>query len=139
MGVQSEELYAKAKELMPGGVNSPVRAFRAVGGTPIYFKSARGPSLFDVDGNEYIDYVSSWGAIILGHANGGVNRAIAEAAINGTSFGAPHEGEIKLAQEVIRPNACRGAGSFCELGDGSCVGRHPFGPRRDRTKQDYQV
>lgn len=86
---------------MPGGVNSPVRAFRAVGGTPLYFAKASGATLTDVDGNEYIDYVSSWGAILLGHAHPAVTDAVAAAASLGTSYGAPHEGEILLASEVI--------------------------------------
>ncbi|HEY0866738.1 MAG TPA: glutamate-1-semialdehyde 2,1-aminomutase [Fimbriimonas sp.] len=98
---RSESLFAEANELMPGGVNSPVRAFRAVGGTPLYFRSANGSRLTDVDGKAYVDYVSSWGAIIAGHAHPAVNDAIAAAAANGTSFGAPHEGEIRLAREVV--------------------------------------
>ncbi len=97
----SETLFTEAKDLMPGGVNSPVRAFKAVGGTPVFFKSAKGSRLVDVDGNEYIDYVSSWGAILLGHADDRVVTAIANAAANGTSFGAPHAGEVKLAKEII--------------------------------------
>lgn len=97
----SERLYAEACQLMPGGVNSPVRAFRAVGGTPLYFARAAGARLIDADGNDYVDFVSSWGAIILGHAHPAVNEAIGRAAADGTSFGAPHEGEILLAQEVI--------------------------------------
>jgi glutamate-1-semialdehyde 2,1-aminomutase len=97
---RSESLYAEACELMPGGVNSPVRAFRSVGGTPIYFERAKGAILTDADGKEYIDYVSSWGAIILGHADEAVTEAVAEAAARGTSFGAPHAGEIALAREV---------------------------------------
>lgn len=86
---------------MPGGVNSPVRAFRAVGGTPLYFAKASGATLTDVDGNTYIDYVSSWGAILLGHAHPAVTDAVAAAASLGASYGAPHEGEILLASEVI--------------------------------------
>ena len=86
---------------MPGGVNSPVRAFRAVGGDPLYFSHGKGSRLFDADGSEYIDYVCSWGAIIHGHADDLVNEAIGEAASRGTSYGAPHEGEIKLAEEVL--------------------------------------
>jgi len=97
----SEKLYAEACELMPGGVNSPVRAFRAVGGTPLFFQRAKGSQLIDADGNAYIDYVSSWGAIILGHANPEVIGAITGAARNGTSFGAPHAGEIALAKEIL--------------------------------------
>lgn len=86
---------------MPGGVNSPVRAFRAVGGTPLYFARGKGAILTDADGRDYVDYVSSWGAILLGHADEEVNAAIAGAAANGTTFGAPHEGEITLAREVV--------------------------------------
>ncbi len=98
---QSESLYAQAVELMPGGVNSPVRAFRAVGGTPLYFMKGKGAILTDADGRDYVDYVSSWGAIILGHADEAVTEAVARAAANGTSYGAPHEGEITLAREVL--------------------------------------
>lgn len=97
----SKDLYTTACGLMPGGVNSPVRAFRAVGGTPLYFTKGLGSKLTDADGHEYIDYVSSWGAIIHGHADADINVAIATAAGNGTSFGAPHEGEIRLAKEVV--------------------------------------
>jgi glutamate-1-semialdehyde 2,1-aminomutase len=98
---KSEQLYKEACELMPGGVNSPVRAFKAVGGNPLFFKRAHGSKLIDEDGKEYIDYVASWGAIIHGHADPNITDAISRAAANGTSFGAPHQGEIKLAQEVI--------------------------------------
>ena len=86
---------------MPGGVNSPVRAFRAVGGTPVYFARAKGAHVFDADGNDYVDYVASWGAIIHGHADERIFAAITHTAANGTSFGAPHEGEIVLSQAVI--------------------------------------
>lgn len=98
----SQRLYARAQQLMPAGVNSPVRAFRAVGGTPFYVQSARGAFLTDVDGNRYIDYVCSWGAIILGHSHPSVLRAIRSAAARGTSYGTPHEGEILLAEEIVR-------------------------------------
>lgn len=97
----SDALYAEARELMPGGVNSPVRAFKAVGGTPLFFSHGRGARLVDVDGNEYIDFVSSWGAIIHGHADGEIAAAVSEGALKGTSFGAPHEGEVRLAREVV--------------------------------------
>ena len=90
-----------AIEIIPGGVNSPVRAFRGVGGTPRFIKSAKGATITDVDGNTYVDYVGSWGPMILGHADEEVVAAIREAAANGTSFGAPTELEIELAQEVI--------------------------------------
>ncbi len=97
----SARLHSEACDLMPGGVNSPVRAFRAVSGSPIYFDRALGSHVVDADGREYIDFVSSWGAIILGHADASINAAIANAATRGVSFGAPHAGELKLAREVI--------------------------------------
>lgn len=101
MQTKSEELFAAALDLIPGGVNSPVRAFRGVGGTPRFIKSARGARITDVDGKSYIDYVGSWGPMILGHADEEVVAALQEVAANGTSFGAPTELEIQLAQEVV--------------------------------------
>ena len=101
MQTKSEQLFAKAIDLIPGGVNSPVRAFRGVGGTPLFIKSAKGAKITDVDGNTYIDYVGSWGPMILGHADEEVVSALQEVAANGTSFGAPTELEIQLAEEVI--------------------------------------
>src|SRR3954465_6438703 len=92
----SEELYARAVRLIPGGVNSPVRAFRGVGGTPRFIKSARGASMTDVDGRTYIDYVGSWGPMILGHADEEVISALHEALARGTSYGAPTELEIEV-------------------------------------------
>jgi len=97
----SEELFERAIEIMPGGVNSPVRAFRAVGGTPRFIKSATGATITDVDGRTYIDYVGSWGPMILGHADPEVVAALQEAATRGTSFGAPNELEVELAEEII--------------------------------------
>ena len=86
---------------MPGGVNSPVRAFRGVGGTPLFIKQASGATITDVDGQTYIDYVGSWGPMILGHADPEVIEAVREAATRGTSFGAPNELEIQLAEEIV--------------------------------------
>jgi len=97
----SETLFAHAVELMPGGVNSPVRAFRGVGGTPRFIRSAKGPTITDVDGRTYIDYVGSWGPMILGHADEELVSALQEVTRNGTSFGAPNELEIQLAEEII--------------------------------------
>jgi glutamate-1-semialdehyde 2,1-aminomutase len=97
---RSEELYEAARRLMPGGVSSPVRAFRAVGGQPLFIDHASGPYLFDVDGNRYIDYVLSWGPLILGHAHPRVVEALALAAARGTSFGAPSPLELELAALV---------------------------------------
>jgi glutamate-1-semialdehyde 2,1-aminomutase len=98
---KSVRLFARALELMPGGVNSPVRAFRAVGGTPLFIQSAAGPTITDVDGRTFIDYVGSWGPMILGHADAVIVDALAAVAANGTSFGAPNELEVELAEEIV--------------------------------------
>jgi glutamate-1-semialdehyde 2,1-aminomutase len=98
---RSDQLFETAQNLIPGGVNSPVRAFRGVGGTPRFIRSARGAKITDVDGRTYIDYVGSWGPMILGHADEEVVAAVQEVAARGTSFGAPSELEVDLAQEVI--------------------------------------
>jgi glutamate-1-semialdehyde 2,1-aminomutase len=97
----SESLFARAQQLMPGGVNSPARAFGAVGGTPIIFERADGSSLYDVDGNRYIDYIGSWGPMILGHRHPAVLEALESALTRGTSFGAPTPGENELAELII--------------------------------------
>ena len=96
----SNKLWQEASRVFPGGVNSPVRAFRGVGGTPFFTQRAKGCRLWDVDDNEYIDYVGSWGPMILGHAHPSVVRAVQEAARDGTSFGTPNPREIRLAQLV---------------------------------------
>ncbi len=95
-------MFARAVELIPGGVNSPVRAFRGVGGTPRFIKSAKGATLTDVDGRTYVDYVGSWGPMILGHADPEVTEALREALGRGTSYGAPTELEIEMAEEITR-------------------------------------
>jgi glutamate-1-semialdehyde 2,1-aminomutase len=98
---RSARLFSRALELMPGGVNSPVRAFRGVGGTPRFIKSASGATMTDVDGRTYIDYVGSWGPMILGHADAEVIEALVSALSRGTSFGAPNELEVELAEEIV--------------------------------------
>jgi len=98
---RSQALYKRATELMPGGVNSPVRAFGSVGGSPIFIDRGEGPRVIDVDGNAYLDYVCSWGPLILGHAHPAVVEAIVSTAAKGTSFGATTEKEVELAQLVI--------------------------------------
>src|SRR5207253_279575 len=98
---RSEAAFTSAQRLIPGGVNSPVRAFRGVGGTPPFIARGEGSHIYDVDGNEYIDYVGSWGPLILGHRFPGVIDALREVLEIGTSFGAPTEREIELA-ELIR-------------------------------------
>lgn len=98
---RSSLLFARAKECIPGGVNSPVRAFRSVGADPLFITKAAGCRITDADGNEFIDYVGSWGPMILGHCHPEVVRAVQEAAVSGASFGAPTELEITLAETVI--------------------------------------
>ena len=98
--IHSEDLFRKAQLRIPGGVNSPVRAFRGVGGQPVFFHRAAGPYLFDEDDNRYIDYIGSWGPMILGHGNAEVLAAVNEAARNGLSFGAPTAAEVEMADLV---------------------------------------
>jgi glutamate-1-semialdehyde 2,1-aminomutase len=97
---KSDELFQKAQEIMPGGVNSPVRAFKSVGENPRFIKSAKGSKIYDVDGNEYIDYIGSWGPMILGHAHPEVVETVARAALDGLSFGAATEAEITMAELI---------------------------------------
>jgi len=98
---RSSELFDKAKKLIPGGVNSPARAWNSVGGTPIFFEKGAGSHAWDADGNSYIDYVCSWGPLILGHAHKEIIEAAQAVAGNGTSFGAPTELEVKMAELVV--------------------------------------
>lgn len=98
---KSKALFERAQKFIPGGVNSPVRAFKSVGGTPIFMEKAKGAYLFDADGNSYIDYIGSWGPMLLGHAYPPVIEAIKAAAENSTSFGAPTELEVKLAELIV--------------------------------------
>ena len=99
---RSQQLFAEAQQLIPGGVNSPVRAFKSVGGVPRFIARAEGAYLFDADGNRYIDYVLSWGPLILGHAHPAVVNAIREQALRGTSYGAPTELEVELARVITQ-------------------------------------
>ncbi|HZL42851.1 MAG TPA: glutamate-1-semialdehyde 2,1-aminomutase, partial [Verrucomicrobiae bacterium] len=100
MRLESDRLFAEALKYIPGGVNSPVRAFRAVGGQPFFVNKARGARVWDVDGNEYIDYVLTWGPAILGHAHPKIIEAIKAAADHGTSFGIPNPSEVTLAKMI---------------------------------------
>lgn len=102
----SEALFSRAQHSIPGGVNSPVRAFKSVGGTPLFIKKAKGAYMYDADGNEYIDYINSWGPMILGHAYEPVVKAIQEKAASSTSFGAPTELEIEISELIksMAPN-----------------------------------
>lgn len=99
---KSEALFSRAQQTIPGGVNSPVRAFKAVGGTPRFITKADGPYIWDADGKQYIDYVQSWGPMVLGHNNDEIRQAVIDASYNGLSFGAPTEAEIIMAETVSK-------------------------------------
>ncbi len=99
---QSQKLFNHAQLIIPGGVNSPVRAFRSVGGTPLFIKRGRGAQIWDADGNVYIDYVGSWGPLIVGHAHPDVVKAVQQAAERGLSFGAPTEAELEMASLLVK-------------------------------------
>ena len=103
---KSQQLFERAQRSIPGGVNSPVRAFKSVGGTPLFIQKAKGAYLYDADGNRYIDYINSWGPMILGHAYEPVIKAIQEKALDSTSFGAPTELEVEMAELIksMAPN-----------------------------------
>ncbi|MGH8599362.1 MAG: aminotransferase class III-fold pyridoxal phosphate-dependent enzyme, partial [Burkholderiales bacterium] len=102
MPAHSDQLFARAQAVIPGGVDSPVRAFGAVGGTPLFIDRGEGPYLWDVDGRRYTDYVGSWGPLIAGHAHPEVLAAVRQAAARGLSFGAPTAAEVELAEQVCR-------------------------------------
>ncbi|HEY3914932.1 MAG TPA: glutamate-1-semialdehyde 2,1-aminomutase [Verrucomicrobiae bacterium] len=121
MRIMSDQLFAEALQYIPGGVNSPVRAFRAVGGHPFFVHKAAGAHVFDVDGNDYIDYVGTWGPAILGHANPAIIQAVKAAAEHGTSFGIPNPFEVKMARLI-----CEGVPSvqkvrMCNSGTEACM------------------
>jgi len=120
-GKRSRELFRRAKEVTPGGVHSPVRAFRAVGGEPFFVSSAQGARLRDVDGNEYVDYVGSWGPAILGHAHPEIVDAVREAAGRGISFGTPHPGEVELASKICELVPSVKKVRFCSSGTESTM------------------
>src|SRR3989440_7659489 len=102
LGTRSAELYERAGRVIPGGVNSPVRAMRAIGRDPIFVERGEGAELVDVDGGRYVDWVQSWGPLIAGHAHPDVVEAVTAAAHCGTSYGAPTQAEVELAEEIIR-------------------------------------
>src|SRR4026207_902240 len=101
----SEQLFKDAKKYFPGGVNSPVRAFKSVGGNPLFIEKGKGSHIWDADGNEYIDYCCSWGPLILGHANDMVLQSVGETMKKGTSFGAPTQLENELAELILSNNS----------------------------------
>ncbi|HTW84198.1 MAG TPA: glutamate-1-semialdehyde 2,1-aminomutase [Candidatus Sulfotelmatobacter sp.] len=113
---RSEAAFAAARRVIPGGVNSTVRAFKAVGGTPVFIREAQGAYVTDVDGNRYLDYVLSWGPMIAGHAHPAVVAAIRDAALRGTSYGAPTEAETELANRIVRAVPSVEKVRFCSSG-----------------------
>ena len=119
--VKSEALFAEALNYIPGGVNSPVRAFRAVGGKPFFVNRAAGPHVFDVDGNEYIDYVGTWGPAILGHAHPKIIAAVKAAADSGTSFGIPNPFEVRMAKLVCNAAPSVQKVRMCNSGTEACM------------------
>ena len=118
---QSEKLFAEALKFIPGGVNSPVRAFRAVGGNPFFVQRARGSKIWDVDGNEFIDYVGTWGPAILGHAHPKIIAAVKAAAENGTSFGIPNPLEVKMAKLICEFFPAIQKVRMCNSGTEACM------------------
>jgi glutamate-1-semialdehyde 2,1-aminomutase len=128
---RSEALFARAKTLMPGGVSSPVRAFRSVGGTPRFISRAQGPYLWDADGHRYVDFVLSWGPMILGHAHPEVVEAVRKQVVDGMSFGAPCALEADLAERIVRMVPSMEMVRFVSSGaPGAC---------RDRPREAPQV
>ena len=119
--VKSEALFAESLKHIPGGVNSPVRAFRAVGGTPFFVNHAKGARIWDVDGNELLDYVGTWGPAILGHAHPGIIEAIKATAVHGTSFGVPNPLELTMAQLICQAVPSVGKVRMCNSGTEACM------------------
>ena len=136
---KSEQLFAEALKYIPGGVNSPVRAFRAVGGQPFFVNKAKGARVWDVDGNEYVDYVGTWGPAILGHAHPKIIQAVQAAAENGTSFGIPNPFEVTMAKLICAWVPSVQKVRMCNSGTEACMSRHPPGARFHQARQDHQV
>ena len=127
---KSEGMFDRALRALPGGVSSPVRAFKAVGGTPLFFASAKGAHVTDIDGNEYLDFVGSWGPLILGHANDEILEVVNSVASRGMTFGAPHTTEVELAERVASistaPKTLRWWACELPLGTSTRCGRAPI-------------
>ena len=131
---RSTEIFERGKKTLVGGVDSPVRAFRAVGGTPLVIDHALGTRLYDVDGREYLDYVCSWGALILGHAHPDVVAAVAEQAARGTSYGMTSPLEIELGEKITRAIPSVEMVRFVSSGTGSSDVRGAPGARLHRAR-----
>ena len=136
---RSEQLFNRAQQVIPGGVNSPVRAFRAVGGKPVFIERGDGSHIWDVDGKEYIDYVGSWGPLIFGHRPPEVLKALTEVLEVGTSFGAPTEREVEIAELIVKmvPSVRKSpAGQFRYRSNPE---RNSSGSRIHRPQQNHQI
>ncbi len=136
---KSRAAFVRAKKLMPGGVNSPARAFGAVGGEPIFFDRASGAYLYDLDGNRYVDYIGSWGPMILGHGHPQVVAALRAAIDKGTSFGAPTEAESELAELIVEAMPAVEKVRLVNSGTEATMQRHPAGPGLHGPRDDRQV
>ncbi len=136
---KSHAAFARAQELMPGGVNSPARAFGGVGGEPIVFVRGEGAYLYDVDGNRYIDYVGSWGPMILGHAHPQVTKALHAAVERGTSFGAPTEAESELCELIIQAVPSIEKVRLVNSGTEATMSAIRLGARIHRARRDREV
>ncbi len=136
---KSTEIFERGKKILVGGVDSPVRAFRAVGGTPLVIERAEGARLYDVDGREYIDYVCSWGALILGHAHPDVVRAVGEQAKLGTSYGMTSPLEIELAEQIAKALPSIRADALRQFGHGSDDERGAVGARIYEAGFDFEI
>ena len=136
---RSEELFVRAGTVIPGGVNSPVRAFGAVGGTPRFVDRGEGAYVIDVDGNRYVDLVGSWGALLFGHAHPEIVGAACAAAARGTTFGAPTEGEVELAGRIVDALPGGRARPARLQRDGGHDVRGATGACRDRSRPDREV
>ena len=136
---KSEKLFAEALKYIPGGVNSPVRAFRAVGGQPFFVNRAKGARVWDVDGNELIDYVCTWGPAILGHAHPKIISAVKAAADRGTSFGIPNPFEVTMAKLICELVPSIQKVRMTQFRHGGVHERHPAGARVHEARQNHQV
>ena len=134
---QSDALFERAKQTIPGGVNSPVRAFKAVGGTPRFMTRSEGAYIWDADGQRYIDYVLSWGPMIMGHNHPEVREAVIRAAETGLSFGCPTEIECEVAELLCQYVPQRRAGSHVQLRDRSDHERPATRSRSHRPRQNH--
>ena len=132
----NQTLFDRARQVIPGGVNSPVRAFRAVGGTPRFVKRAQGAYFWDANDQRYIDYIGSWGPMILGHGHPAVLQAVQKAAMDGFSFGAPTEREIELVEALLK---LHGHGAFGQLWHRSRHECIALGKGCHRPQQDHQI